>query len=111
MSLLEIYRGDSKRINLAFTNDDGSPLNLSGYAVYYTAKKSYAETGAPIVDILVTGHDVPVSGLTHITLTSTDTNRCPGEYVAGFTLVDPNSGVSTFNTDGLSIFPSPRIIT
>jgi hypothetical protein len=109
MALLEVYQGDTKRINLVFTNDDGTRLNLSGYKLYYTAKQNYTDT-APLFSILQTGHDVPVSGVTHIDLSGTQTNHCPGDYLAGFTLISSGSGISTFETDGLRIIPSLLVL-
>ena len=106
MALIEIYRGETKRIELSVTTDQGDPFNLSGYALYYSVKSSYSETGTLIAKT-VTGHDSFEGGLTHIDLTSTDTNQCAGNYVAAFALIDSGSGISIFNTDGLSILPSP----
>lgn len=106
MALLEIYQGESKRIDLSITNDDGGALNLSGYSLRFSAKRSFSETGS-IISILVTGHDSFISGLTHIDLNSGDTNQCPGDYVAAFGLISSGGAVSIFSTDGLRILPSP----
>lgn len=107
--MLEVYQGNTKQLNLAFTNDDGTPLNLSGYTLYYTVKQSYTDTNA-LISIVQTGHDIPASGTTHILLTAQDTNQCPGDYLAGFTLVSSGSGISTFDTDGLRIIPAPLVL-
>ena len=104
MAALEIYCGDTRRVNLTFTNDDGTPLNLSGYSVLYYAAQNYDIP--PIITKVITGHDVPVSGMTHMDLTTGDTTQCPGNYLAQFKLEDPSSGISTFNTDGLTLLPS-----
>lgn len=106
MALIEIYQGETKRIDLSVTDDNGTPFNLSGYSLYYSVKRSYSETGA-VISLVVTGHDSPVGGLTHIDLSSQNTNQCAGEYVAAFALVSSGSGVSIFNTEGLRILPSP----
>lgn len=106
MALLEIYRGESKRIDLTITDDNGNPINLSGYYLYYTVKRTYSDT-ENIINSVVTGHDSFVSGMTHVDLSSAETNICPGDYVAGFSLISSGSGVSIFNTDGLRILPSP----
>jgi len=105
MSMLEIYRGDSKRVDLTFTTDSGTPFNLSGYKLYYTAKQNYTDLSG-LFTILQTGHDLPVSGFTHIDLSGAQTNQCPGDYLASFTLVSSGSGISTFETEGLKIIPA-----
>ena len=104
-SPLQIPQGDSKTVNLVFTNDDGTPMNLSGYALYYVVKQNYTDP-APLFTITQTNHDVPVSGMTHVSLSGTQTRQCVGDYLAAFVLVSSGSGISTFETDGLSIVPS-----
>lgn len=106
MALLEIYQGETKRIDLSVTNDNGDALNLSGYSLRFNAKRSYSETTS-VISILVTGHDSFVSGLTHIDLTSGDTYQCAGDYVAAFALISSGGSLSVFGTDGLRILPSP----
>lgn len=106
MSMIEIYRGDTKRIDLTFVTDSGTPFNLSGYWLYFSAKQSYTDTGQ-LFTVLETGHDLIPSGFTHVTVSGAQTNQCPGDYLASFFLVSAGtSGVSTFETEGLKILPS-----
>ena len=110
--MIYVNRGDTKRVELSFTNDDGSVLNLSGATVYFTAKRTWEDAdGAALIEKTITGHAAPESGITYMDLTTSDTNLCPGDYVAGFQLQDYNNNISTLNIDGISILPSPRIIT
>lgn len=111
MALIEIYRGDTRRIDLTFSNDDGSRINLSGYTVFYRARDSFSSTGF-VFQKTVTGHDVPVSGTTHVDLSSQDTNICAQDYLAAFQLSGSGTppSVSTFYTDGLRILPNPNIL-
>lgn len=107
--MIEIYRGDSKRIELAFQNDDGTVLNISGATVYFTVKRNYSDADDDaVMDIQNSSHDVAISGLTHITITTGDSAQCPGDYVAGFQLKDISNNITTFNVEGLSILPSFR---
>jgi hypothetical protein len=104
--MIEIYKGDSKTINLDFTNDDGSVYNLSGATIFFLAKRNYSdEDTAAIINITITGHDIPESGKSHIFITTGDTNQCAGNYVAKFRLQDIANNVTTFNTEGLAILP------
>jgi len=112
MDYIQVYRGDTLRINLSFTNSDGTPYILSGCTLYYTVKRNYSDSDADaIISKTVTGFDAPESGLAAIDLTSTDTSQCCQDYFAGFTLTG-GTGIfafnQTFNTDGLRILPSPR---
>lgn len=109
--MIVVYRGDTRIIELAFTNDDGSVLNISGSLIYFTAKRDYEDRDeGSIIQKIISGHAAPESGIAYMQLTSTDTNQCPRDYVAGFQLVDTSGNISTFNTDGLRILPSPNII-
>lgn len=105
MSMLEIYKGDNKRVDLTFVTDSGTPFNLSGYSLYYSAQQNYTDTGA-LFTIVQTNHDLPVSGFTHIDISTGDSNQCPGDYLANFRLIDASGRRSTFETEGLKILPS-----
>ena len=107
--MIEVYQHNTLAINMSFTNDDGTPLNLSGYSLYYIAAQNYTQnTGDANINICVTGHTVPVSGLTTVVLTTGDTDQCPGDYIANITLVSSGSSptISTYGTDGLRILPN-----
>jgi len=103
--MLEIYRRDNKRFDLTFVTDSGTPFNLSGYSLYYTAQQNYTDAVA-LFTIIQTGHDLPVSGFTHIDVSTGDSNQCPGDYLALFRLIDASGKRSTFETEGLKILPS-----
>ena len=107
--MIEVYQRNTLAINMSFTNDDGTPLNLSGYGLYYIAAKDFLQnTGDANINIYVTGHTVPESGQTAIILSTGNTNQCPGDYVANITLISSGSSptVSTYGTDGLRILPN-----
>jgi hypothetical protein len=109
--MFEVFKGDSQRIDLQFENDDKSVLNLSGCTIYFTAKRSFLEPDTEaIISISNSVHDNAVSGLSHINLSPTNTNQCPGVYACSFQLKDASSGITTFNTEQLSILPSARFI-
>ena len=108
--MLEVYKGDSKRVDLTFRNDDGSVLNLSGCTIYYSAMRSYNDPNSSIISIINSGHDVAASGISHITLTTGDTYQCAGTYVAAFRLKDASNNVTTFDSDGLKILNAPPIV-
>jgi len=109
MAMIEVYQGNTLQINLAFTGDNGTPLNLSGYSVYYIAKQNYTQTtGEAPINVCTTGHDNPAAGMTSILLTTGETSQCPGDYLADITLVltGISPTYSTYHTDGLRILPN-----
>lgn len=109
MAYLEVYQGNSRIIDLSFTEDNGTPINVSGAVVYYTVKRTYSESNTnAIINKVITGNNAAaVTGFMTMTLTPTDTSQCVGDFLAGFTFIDTSSGVSTFDTDGLRILASP----
>lgn len=105
MAALEIYRGDTRVVNLTFTNDDGSVPNISGFLISYIAAQNYELS--PVISKIVTGDGIiGPSGMANMTFTTGDTTQCPGQYLAVFKLQDLTGALSTFNTDGLNILPN-----
>jgi len=109
MSMIEVYQGNTILINLAFTGENGDPLNLSGYSVYYIAKQNYSQTtGQAPINVVTTGHDNAAAGITHVNLTTGETSQCVGDYIADITLVlsGVSPAITTYHTDGLRILPN-----
>jgi hypothetical protein len=79
---INIIRGDTSSINFSLT-DDGSPVDLTGATVFFTAKPALTnditDTSA-VMSVEVTSHSNPTAGETVIPLSSTDTDVTPGEY-------------------------------
>jgi hypothetical protein len=104
METIEIPKGDSYRIDIIVSGNN-APLNLSGYGLRFVAAQNYEST-FKIADILVTGHDVFESGMTHIDITSGESNNCPGDYIYNLKLIDPSNGVTSFDGGIFRITPS-----
>ncbi len=77
---IEIIRGDTDSIT--FTLDsDGTPVDLTGSTVFFTAKSSLDDADVDaVISIEVTRHSDPTNGTTIIPLSSSDTDITPGEY-------------------------------
>lgn len=109
-----VFQGNTKTLNVNIAYDDGTPFSGAGYALYYTARQSYANPNY-IFNIGTTGVGSNLAnastGLFTINLTSGDTNQCPGLYNAGFTLTGGNPAtISSFDTDGLEIVAAPLVL-
>lgn len=103
--MLYVSQGESKLVELTFTNDDLSVINLSGSTILFNAKRNYTDSEF-LISKTITSHYAPESGKSRMTLTTGDTNLCPGEYLAGFKIIDSAGLVSVFNASGLTVFPS-----
>lgn len=80
---LTIIKRDSISFRLTCKDSCGNAIDITGYTVYFTVKSlaniSSGDNTATIQKI-VTSHTDPESGITHIALTSTDTNVDAGTY-------------------------------
>lgn len=108
-SWVTVTQGNTLNLTLTFTDANGSPLNLSGYQVYYTATASYADTGTQLFNIGVTGGASNTGGAITIPLSKQDTNYCAGDYPAAVT-VSGAGNVSSYNTDGFRIQPALLVL-
>jgi hypothetical protein len=100
-SNLSVNRKTTKNFILTFTTS-GSVQNITGWTVFFTVKKktSQLDTEASISKT-ITSHTTPLSGITTITLTDTDTDIPSGDYVYDITYIDTSNnrkstGVGTF---------------
>lgn len=110
-STVTVTQGNTLNLNLSFTSaTDGTPLNLSGYQVYYTAVQSLSATGTQLFNIGVTGGSGNITGSITIPLTSQDTNYCPGDYPSAIT-VSGNSTISSWNDVIFRIQPALLVLS
>lgn len=110
MAYIQAYQGNTTTLSVNLTNDDGTPFNASGYALWFSAKQTYSDSSY-LINTATTGVGAnaanAVTGLMIINLTTGDTNQCVGIYPAQFTLTGGNPlSVNTIPTDGLEISPS-----
>ena len=83
---MELYRGDNKSFTLSFTDAVGDPIDITGWKIYFTMKKSLTQSDAE-ADLKedTEEHDDPENGLTSIHLSNgqTDTlgsSELPTDY-------------------------------
>lgn len=110
MAYIQAYQGNTTSLSVNLTNDDGTPFNASGYALWFSAKQTYSASSY-LINSATTGvganASAAVTGLMTIGLTTGDLNICPGIYPAQFTLTGGSPlSVNTIPTDGLEILPS-----
>lgn len=109
--MISVYQGDTTTLALQFATNDGTPINVSGFAIWGVAKQKYTQSNTDaIICKAVTGIDAnAVTGLVYFPLTTGDTAHCPADYLFDFRVYDLNSGSSTYPTDGLRILPTTYI--
>jgi len=79
---LSIIKGNSKNYRLAFTDDAGTPIDITGYTVFFTVKKNVNQTDAQaVIAKTVTDHSNPTGGVTIVSITTSDSDITPGVYL------------------------------
>lgn len=74
-----IVQGDTYTQSIQ-VQDDGDPIDISGWTVTVTVKETVGDQSYAIQRTITT-HDDPANGLTSFTFTGTDTDGLQGEYV------------------------------
>ena len=109
---IKIYRGDQFVRTLVFTDENDAPIDLTGYTIKFTVRKTSTlksltsvstdteENGAVIIFSSDTHLDA-VGGITTITISGEETNIAVGEYSYDIFITD---GVDLFLTLGVDKF-------
>jgi hypothetical protein len=97
---IQIVRGDDTTIRLAVADDDGQPVDLTGWAAVLTAKKQ-AASAVPVIRVQgATGPDGAVIVLSH------DATRVPaGRYAGDIQLTGPDGNIVTAWLARLTVVP------
>ena len=100
-----IYRGDNSSYTLSFKNNDGTPIDITGWKIYFTMKQHLFqsdEDAALKVDVIV--HDDPVNGKTSIYLTNGLTEKLePITYLYDIQVKKPDNTVLTIIVDKVEV--------
>lgn len=105
--LKDIIRGDSLVINLTCKEADGTPFDLTGYSIYFTAKSALDtndDTAAAIQKTIVSINN-PSAGLVSIELSPADMDVAPGEYFYDIQFKDANGNVNSLQADKMIVIP------
>lgn len=94
MAIKDISRGATKRWKFTFTDLLGVVINITGWKLYFTAKKSINDVdGDALIQVNVTSGGDPeddvLNGVMHIKLTSAVTDILEDIYHYDFTRVIP----------------------
>jgi len=74
---LSLYRGDSKTYTIRFRNSAGTALNITGWIITLTIKRSFDDPDISAVFQKIVTPDDPTHGICTITLENSDTQNFP----------------------------------
>ena len=94
----KIFRGDTITRQLTFQNEDGTPMDISGATVYFTAKTATDDdiTDSNAIKKDITVHDNAAGGLSTLLLTPAETNVSPAKYTYEFQLKTAAGAITTY---------------
>ncbi len=75
------FQGNTVTLNLAFTDSDGDPVDITGYTIYFTLKENkYDDEADAIITEDVTTHVNPTGGISKVELSAEDTAELQETY-------------------------------
>ena len=109
MNHLQIYRGDDKTWEIQFKDCEGTPIDITGWTVYFTAKEKKADIDADAKIIKeITSHSDPVDGKTLIILVPADTTDLKGNFYYGIRVKKDTGERVTVLTGTLEVLKNVR---
>lgn len=93
-------RGDTKSFDFEFTNDDGDPVDLSGWTIVFALKENRNDPDSEaVIKKSESDHGgAPDQGTTSIVLSSDDMDIDAGKYHYAFRLWTDDDQVHEFQT-------------
>lgn len=94
---IDIVRGDTKTFALNFTSDGNTPINITGWTIYYTVKRRLEDLDVDaVIRKTITTHTNPTGGQTEIVLLNTDTQNLETEtFWHDIQVKDTNNKINT----------------
>lgn len=97
MSRLSIYRGDDKSYNFTFKYENGLPVDITDWTIFFTVKENETDLDAVAkISKTVTSHTDPANGLSVVSVNDTDTDSLtPKEYYFDFQIKKDDGKIRT----------------
>lgn len=115
-TILTMSRGDQRSFTLKiFAADGTTPLNITGWSLWFTGKMDFADADAAAIFMLTIANggivvDNATGGVCTITLQPTHTNSLPDTQTKVLVEVQAKSGTTTVNTlKGGHILVNPEL--
>jgi hypothetical protein len=108
-----LIRGNTRAINVTFSNADGTPVDLTSASVFFAATTDAApssDSDAAINVGPITSHTAPTLGQTRIVLSAAQTRVTPATYNVGVQAVLAD-GTVIEDTGELEIDPDYKVAT
>lgn len=115
MNKIQINQGNDETIQLAFTDQNGNPIDLTGCTVFFTVKAQQKLGSDPadseaVIKKTLTSIPNPAQGIANLVLTNSETNIPPGSYFYDIKIGYPTTP-ATFSSTGVGELDILAVIT
>lgn len=115
MNKIQINQGNDETIQLTFTDQNGSAIDLTGCTVFFTAKAQKKLGSDPadseaVIKKTLTNIPNPTQGIVNLVLTNADTNIPTGSYFYDIKIGYPTTP-ATFSSTGVGELDVLAVIT
>jgi len=102
---IDMYKGDDQIFLLSFKNDDGTPLDITDYTIYFTVKRKKTDADSDsLIQKVITSHSNAVQGSTGIQLDHADTvDIKAGDYFFDIQVKDSGGKITTYVADTFTL--------
>lgn len=89
---LKVYKKRTKDFKFYFEKEEGSTIDLTGCTLYFTVKTKKTDTDiTALIAKTITSHTEATSGITTVSLSTTDTDKTIGTYYVGIEYKDADN--------------------
>jgi len=82
---IEFYRGDDISFNQEFTDENDSPLDITGWTIFFTVKKNESDSDSKaVLSKEFSDFSAPLTGIASIYVSSSETDSLEGTYYYDF---------------------------
>jgi hypothetical protein len=101
----QIYIGDDTKLKLEFTNNDGTPIDITNWVLYFAIKNSISDSDEDsIYKAKVETHNDPTGGKSEIFISKASAVNFPrGVFISGIRTKDNDGLVTTIMVKTIAI--------
>lgn len=95
---ISIIKRDTLSIKVTIVDECNNAVDITGYTLYFTVKSQANITSGDntaTIKKIITSHTDPEAGISHIPLTSSDTNQTAGDYFYDVQVKTPDGSISS----------------
>lgn len=102
---IEVFRGDDFSVQLVFTDTDQNVIDITGWTIFFTAKKRREDPDDAAVLTITAAPSDPLNGIALITKDHTYTDALLGTYYYDFQYKKADNTVQTITSGSITFNP------